>query len=221
MLPVLLILIEGLGTIEHVPMPSAPPTLSTVAAPYLVLPTHEVVDMNMMLWSTDRFADLVNGGSGLVPTETDEIRKAVTGFPDARSVTYLRSIGVRTVVVLPDRLRLTARTGGDHADRRLGLTREVRPDAVVSTDALAPRLAAQRLCTTLFNPIFAHGVSGPAAHPLWPALHDEAVVGAPVKSPPSGSSPYVGRTTSSSGRIMSRNTNPTRTASPIHLTAEA
>jgi hypothetical protein len=132
--PVALVLIEGLGTIPHVPMPPAPPTLSTVAPPYLVLPTHEVVDMNMMLWSTDRFADMVNGGSGLVPAETDQIRKAVTGFPDERSVAYLRSVGVKTVVVLPDRVygsplaqAATMPIGG------LGITRAVHPDAVVFT----------------------------------------------------------------------------------------
>jgi len=132
--PVVLILVEGLGTIPHVPMPSAPPTLSTVAAPYLVLPTHEVVDMNVMLWSTDRFADLVNGGSGLVPTETDQIRRAVTGFPDARSVAYLRSVGVKTVVVLPDQAYGSplAQAATIPIDG-LGVTREVHPDAVVFT----------------------------------------------------------------------------------------
>jgi hypothetical protein len=132
--PVVLILVEGLGTIPHDPMPSAPPTLSTVAAPYLVLPTHEVVDMNMMLWSTDRFADLVNGGSGLVPTETDQIRRAVTGFPDARSVAYLRSVGVKTVLVLPDRAYGSplAQAATIPIDG-LGITREVHPDAVVFT----------------------------------------------------------------------------------------
>ncbi len=132
--PVVLIFVEGLGTIPHVPMPSAPPTLSTVAAPYLVLPTHEVVDMNVMLWSTDRFADLANGGSGLVPAETDQIRKAANGFPDARSVAYLRDVGVRTVVVLPDRAYGSplAQAATMPIDG-LGIMREVHPDAVVFT----------------------------------------------------------------------------------------
>jgi hypothetical protein len=132
--PMLVVFLEGRGTIEHALVPPPPPTLSTVAAPYLVLPTHEVMDMNLMLWSTDRFADLVNGGSGQVPTETRQVREAVATFPDAASVALLRGMGVRSVVVL------TGRMGGTPlADAAnipidgLGLTREVRPDAVIFT----------------------------------------------------------------------------------------
>jgi len=131
-LPVLLVLLEGLGTTAHVRVPQAPPTLSTVAAPYLVLPTQQLWDMHVMLWSTDRFAKTVNGGSGVVPTEQDQIRRAAATFPDANSVGYLRSVGVRTVVVLRDRaygtpLQNAATTPIDG----LGITREVHPDAVV------------------------------------------------------------------------------------------
>jgi hypothetical protein len=90
---VVLILVEGLGTIPHDPMPSAPPTLSTVAAPYLVLPTHEVVDMNMMLWSTDRFATSSTAGVGWFrPRPTRSEGRS----PDSRmpaEVAYLRSVG--------------------------------------------------------------------------------------------------------------------------------
>jgi hypothetical protein len=131
-LPVVLVLLEGLGTTAHVPVPPAPPTLSTVAAPYLVLPTHELWDMNVMLWSTDRFADMVNGGSGVVPSEQDQVRRAVARFPDAQSVAYLRGIGVRTVVVLPDRAYGTPlQDAATLPINGLGLTREVHPDAVV------------------------------------------------------------------------------------------
>ncbi len=130
--PVMLVLLEGLGSTPHVPVPPAPPTLSTVAAPYLVLPTHEVYDMHVMLWSTDRFGDLVNGGSGVVPLEQDQVRRAVVSFPDANSVAYLRGIGVRTVVVLPDRAYGTPLQNAAMLPiDGLGITREVHPDAVV------------------------------------------------------------------------------------------
>jgi hypothetical protein len=130
--PVLFVLLEGLGTTPHVPVPPAPPTLSTVSAPYLVLPTHEVYDMHVMLWSTDRFADMVNGGSGVVPMEQDQVRRAVVGFPDAQSVAYLRGIGVRTVVVLPDRAGGTPQQNAATVPiDGLGISREVHPDAVV------------------------------------------------------------------------------------------
>ena len=73
------------------------------AAPYLVLPTRPIGDMHVMLWSTDRFADVVNGGSGFVPAELAARGGGRATFPDAASVAYLRELGVRTVVVLPDR----------------------------------------------------------------------------------------------------------------------
>lgn len=128
------VLIEGRGAIPHVPMPTAPPILSTVAAPYLVLPTHEVADMNVMLWSTDRFAPVVNGGSGLVPTEVRQVREVVATFPDAASVAHLRRIGVRSVVVLRGRAAGTPYADADVVPiDGLPLTRAVYPDAVVFT----------------------------------------------------------------------------------------
>jgi hypothetical protein len=128
------VLVEGRGTIPHVPMPPAPPVLSTVEAPYLVLPTHEVMDMNVMLWSADRFAPVVNGGSGLVPTELHRTREAVATFPDAASVAYLREIGVRTVVVLRGRAFGTPYADADVVPiDHLPLTRVVYPDTVVFT----------------------------------------------------------------------------------------
>ena len=128
------VLFEGRGVIPNAPVPPAPPTLSTVEAPYLVLPTHEVVDMNIMLWSTDRFAPTVNGGSGLVPAELRSVREAVATFPDAASVAHLHGIGVRSVVVLPGRAGGTplAEAATMPIDG-LPLTRQVYLDAVVFT----------------------------------------------------------------------------------------
>ena len=35
-----------------------------------------------MLWSTTRFQDIVNGGSGFTPPQLDEIRQVTATFPD-------------------------------------------------------------------------------------------------------------------------------------------
>ena len=132
--PTLLVFIEGLGTVTHAPMPPAPPSLSTAPAPYLVLPMHAVMDMNIMLWSTDRFADTVNGGSGFIPAEWARVNEAVATFPDESSIDYLRAIGVRSVVVLPFRAwQEPLASAATIPIDGLGVTREVHPDAVVFT----------------------------------------------------------------------------------------
>jgi hypothetical protein len=98
LIPLGLVLIEGLGTTPHVAVPQPPAVLATVPAPYLVLPS-DVNDAHVMLWSTDRFAPLVNGESGVMPAELERTRQEILTFPDAASVAYLRELGVRTVVV--------------------------------------------------------------------------------------------------------------------------
>jgi hypothetical protein len=132
LLPALLVFVEGLGTTPHAPVPPAPPSLSTVAAPFLVLPTDQIGDMPVMLWSTDRFAPLVNGGSGVVPAEQDQLRVVAHSFPNAASVDALRAAGVRSVVVV------RALAGQAVYDRfaavpllSTGMTRVVNPDAIV------------------------------------------------------------------------------------------
>ncbi len=131
-MPAMVVFLEGLGAIPHAALPPAPPTLSIVEAPYLVLPLHEVLDTNVVLWSTDRFAPLVNGGTSQTPPEQNKVRELVATFPDEASVAYLREIGVRSVVALLFRLQ-----GTPLADAAtipidgLPLTRQVYPDAVV------------------------------------------------------------------------------------------
>jgi hypothetical protein len=137
LLPLVLVLAEGLGTTPHVTVPTAPAAVATAKAPYLVLPSSEQLDMRVMLWSTDRFADVLNGGSGLVPAEIAETRKQVQLFPDAASVSYLRELGVNTVVVLPDLAHDTPWESAATAPiDDLGITRDIAPDAV--TFHLAP-----------------------------------------------------------------------------------
>jgi hypothetical protein len=104
LLPAAIVLTEGLGTTPHAAVPPAPAVLSEVQAPYLVLPSNFAIDGLVMLWSTDRFAPVVNGNSGVLPTELAQTREQVRRFPTPDSIAYLRSLGVRTVVVYPDLL---------------------------------------------------------------------------------------------------------------------
>jgi hypothetical protein len=132
LIPLVLILVEGLGTTPHPTVPPEPAALRQVVAPYLVLPSSDGDDQRAMLWSTDRFGDLVNGGSGVEPTELTRTRQVVATFPDRTSVDYLRALGVRTVVVIPalaqdDQLRNAAEVPIDGLD----VTREVDGDTVV------------------------------------------------------------------------------------------
>ncbi|GAA0724889.1 hypothetical protein Drose_38210 [Dactylosporangium roseum] len=105
LIPLVLVLIEGL----HIPyptnpaVPKAPIAMSTLQGPLMVLPTDELTDMNIMLWSTDGFPKMINGGSGFTPRNQEELRLAMQQFPDEASVTALRDLKVRTVVVIRSR----------------------------------------------------------------------------------------------------------------------
>jgi hypothetical protein len=147
LLPIALVLVEGLGVPAARPVPTAPAALATVRAPYLVLPSGlppgqpagdtggtggNIGDGDVLLWSTDRFGDLVNGAGPLIPTELADARERVRTFPDAASVEYLRRLGVRTVVLLPDRVRGTPWEQAAEAPvEALGITRQADAGAVV------------------------------------------------------------------------------------------
>ena len=85
-----------------------------------------------VLWSTDGFPRIVNGRASFQPTFTTRVAIEVADFPDRQSVSFLRGLGVRTVVFHPN---LAARTVWQGADRKpvsgLPLTRERRRDVVV------------------------------------------------------------------------------------------
>jgi hypothetical protein len=100
-LPLALVFVEGMNNTPHPVMPDQPASLSTVTGPYLVLPSYPLLDQHVMLWSTDGFQPVANGGSGFVPSEIYNIRKNMATFPDALSAGYLRLVGIHTVVVYP------------------------------------------------------------------------------------------------------------------------
>ncbi|PTA46321.1 hypothetical protein [Micromonospora sp. RP3T] len=132
LLPLVLVLAEGLNVTPHPVVPQQPAVMRTVDGPLLVLPSSQNLDQPVMLWSTDRFQQMVNGGSGFTPTSQARTREATVSFPDYASVDYLRQIGVRTVVVLRDQLGGTPWEGMlDRPVEGLGVTREQVGDAVV------------------------------------------------------------------------------------------
>jgi len=136
-LAAVLVVVEGLSVMPHPRVPDPPAALTTVHAdevrpPLLVLPSDPTFDPLVMLWTTDGFPPVVNGLSGFTPASQDEIRAQTAHFPDRASVDLLRRYGVRTVVVLRDRVAGTPWADAPDASvDGLGITRTEIGEAVV------------------------------------------------------------------------------------------
>lgn len=104
LIPLLLVLSEGLHKTPLVnpEVPKSPVAMSTLRAPLIVLPTSELFDMNVMLWSTDGLPKMVNGGSGFTPNDQEILRSNMQQFPDEATVAQLRDLKIHTVVVIRD-----------------------------------------------------------------------------------------------------------------------
>src|SRR5437764_773487 len=134
LIPLVLVLAEGLNHTPHPVVPPAPAALAHVQGPVLVLPSDQLTDENIMLWTTRTFPKMVNGGSGFTPTGQNTLREEMKTFPDQTSVQALRDIGVHTVVVLRDRVAGTPYQGALDADTEgLDVDRQEMPDAVIFT----------------------------------------------------------------------------------------
>ncbi len=132
LLPLLLVLVEGLNNTPHPVVPEQPVAMRTVDGPLLVLPSGQNQDQPVMLWSTTRFQQVVNGGSGFTPKQLDDVRRVSAAFPDQTSVDYLRTLGVRNVVVLRDQIVGTPwEVTVDAPVEQLGITRQQVGNAVV------------------------------------------------------------------------------------------
>ncbi|MTK03932.1 hypothetical protein FF096_18145 [Micromonospora sp. CP22] len=131
-IPLLLVLVEGVNRTPHPDVPTAPAAMRSAAEPMLILPSDGVTEAHIMLWSTDGFPRVVNGHITFVPTSQEQIRAASATFPDQGSVAFLRQAGIRSVVVLP---HLLAGTPWDGVATRpfdgLGITREEVDGALV------------------------------------------------------------------------------------------
>lgn len=131
LVPVALVLVEGVNTTPHPVVPQPPAALATVDGPVLVLPSDQLTDMQVMLWTTDRFIPVVNGGSGFTPHSLQQTREITTSFPDEASVAHLRALGVETVLVLPEAIGTPWEGALTATGDRLGITREEIDQTVV------------------------------------------------------------------------------------------
>jgi hypothetical protein len=113
--------------------PDAPVDVSALPAPQLNLPAERPHDnRRYLLWSTDGLPDMINGRSSTNPVFTARVIARARSFPDRRSATYLRRLGVRTVVVFPRRTRRAVwDDGGRRPPPGLGVTRRREGDVIV------------------------------------------------------------------------------------------
>jgi hypothetical protein len=132
-IPLLLaVLAEGMPKMDHVAIPGEPAAMAAARGPMIVLPSDESIDLNIMLWSTDGFPTMVNGASSIVTPEHQAIRDEMRSFPSADTVNRLRQLGIRSVVVLRDRVDGTPfQSTLDGPTAGLGVTRtEIGPDVL-------------------------------------------------------------------------------------------
>jgi hypothetical protein len=120
------VLAEGWGFADHPTVPLAPPGQRAAPQPELHLPMGAFDNRRYVLWSTDGFPRLVNGRASFIPREYAALMRAVAGFPDARSVRYLRRLGVRSVTLHLGRGRAALARASARPLRGLGLERQRR-----------------------------------------------------------------------------------------------
>jgi hypothetical protein len=140
LLPMVLVLAEGWNSTAHPVVPAQPTTMRTVTGgAMLVLPTAELTDQMVMLWSTSRFQKIANGSGGMAAARQAELRRNVAGFPDKTSIDYLRSQGIRQVLLLRAYAPGTSwDRAGDVPVDAMGITREDLDDAVLFRLDTAP-----------------------------------------------------------------------------------
>jgi hypothetical protein len=133
LMPLMLVLVEGWNATAHPVVPAQPAAMRTVTGgPMLVLPTAELTDETVLLWSTSRFQQLANGSGGFAAAHQDELRRSVATFPDLASIQYLRSQKITMVLLLRTQVAGTAwERAGDVSVDTLGIQREDLDDAVL------------------------------------------------------------------------------------------
>ncbi|MEU4243051.1 hypothetical protein [Actinoplanes sp. NPDC026619] len=132
LIPLALVLVEGWNSTAHPIIPDQPTAMRTITGPVLVLPTAELTDQMVMLWSTSRFQQIANGSGGFAAGRQADLRRNAATFPDQASVEYLRGQGITTVLLLRGYVAGTPwERAGDVPVDSLGITREDLDDAVV------------------------------------------------------------------------------------------
>jgi hypothetical protein len=118
-----LVLAEGLPDMDHPDTPTEPAAVSAAAAPFMVLPSDDGIDTNVLLWSTDGFPAMVNGAASYSTANHQSIRDVMQSFPDEASVDRLHQLGIRSIVVLRDRISGTPYEHLLNAATPAGITR--------------------------------------------------------------------------------------------------
>lgn len=119
------VLIEGSGFPFPLPtVPKPPAALAGLQAPLLELPAGAWDNRRYVLWSTDGFPKMLNGRSSIAPPFFREAVRRTERFPDAASIEWLRSVGVKTVVVH------TAEPAQAAAERRASVDAERYADSL-------------------------------------------------------------------------------------------
>jgi hypothetical protein len=138
-LPVLIVL-EGWAKIPVNPVPPPPQALTGAVAPLVVLPSVWTNDSKVMFWLAARgYPEVANGQSGFTPSTLTRMRAELTGFPDVKSVNYLRQNGFRSVVVLRTPVGTPLWQDADRVpDPSLGLTRTDLGESLLYTLTPAP-----------------------------------------------------------------------------------
>jgi hypothetical protein len=132
--PVLVVL-EGFAVIPRMAVPAAPKAVAAATGPMVVLPSVWTNDSKVMFWTTTRgYPEVANGQSGITPSTLKRMRAEMIGFPDARSVAYLRANGFHSVAVLKQSLGTPLWANAAKVpDPALGLTRKDLGDSVLFT----------------------------------------------------------------------------------------
>jgi hypothetical protein len=145
------ILLEGSGRLPHPAVPGVPAGQRAAAAPQMHLPTDASYDRLYQYWSTARFPKIWNGNSTFEIPSRNRLRAQMSGFPDRRSISALRRLGIRSVILHTDlgRLGLPPTFGGvlprdpRRAARKpvggLGITRRPGAGGVVVYDLRSGR----------------------------------------------------------------------------------
>jgi hypothetical protein len=122
-LPVALVVIEGIPAVDRYPVPRAPAALAAAEPPVVVLPAGPGHDGLARLWSVNGFPEIANN---------DAVAETLVNFPDDASIRLLGDLGVRTVVVVKAEVEGTPFQGVLDADAdRFGVSRDETDDAIV------------------------------------------------------------------------------------------
>lgn len=131
----ILVLIEGMPDMAHVGLPAEPAAMRAATAPLMVLPSDDGVDSNVMLWSTDGYPEMVNGVASYTTPNHQAIRDVMASFPSQPSLDLLHRWGIRSVVVVRDRVGGTPYEAVLNAPVVPGVTRQdIGPDVLFTVN---------------------------------------------------------------------------------------